>query len=651
MRVRAFAIAAFGLVLQSLRVVAAPTGVETLRAGTVTLHHCETTAAWCGTLLRPLDPSGAVPGSISVYFEFYPRTGAAQPVGTLVATEGGPGSPATGSRDEYLGLFAPLRATRDVLIMDNRGTGHSDAINCVALQTDPAATDENIAGCGRSLGVRAPFYSTAYAADDLAAIIDALSAGRVDLYGDSYGTFFVQVFALRHHQRLRSVILDGAYPLDGQDYAWYPNYAPAMRDKFNLTCQRSAACRSFPGNSLDHIAPALQSLRAHPFTATARDGEGRERRFTADASHLAAVMFGSAPAYASVRELDAAARAFVADDRAPLLRLMAETSVSLDSRDATRSPALFSAGLAIAVNCQDAPQIFDMSLPPEARLVARERVIAQRKRTQPQTYGPFTIDEYRGMPLDYTFIDQCAAWPAESRFVVDAALRSQAYPDVPALVISGDLDNLTPLADGTVAARRFPHGRQVIVPNGFHVNALPRSRSECPARIARRFIESLTVTETACLQSVPEVRLVGRFARRASELPPAAAGEGNAANEQALRVVSAAVSTVGDVIDRIESNSTGSGVGLRGGTFSIVSADAGDRLTLHEVRWTEDVSVSGTVTWPGRSGAAAADLVVAGPGVDSASLKIQWSEGVPEAQARIRGNLGRTAVVAKSPAP
>src|SRR6266566_3571514 len=155
------------------------------QVGRLTLHRCDTRAPWCGGLYRRLDPSGAVPGAISIYFEYYPHTAGGPAAGTLVATEGGPGYPATGSRSEYLALFGPLRPSHDVLIMDNRGTG-------------------------RSPGRTAPLYSTALAADDLAAIVEALSLGRIDLYGDSYGSYFAQVFALRHGEQLRSLVLDGA---------------------------------------------------------------------------------------------------------------------------------------------------------------------------------------------------------------------------------------------------------------------------------------------------------------------------------------------------------------------------------------------------------------------------------------------------------
>lgn len=624
----------------------------TLSVGSLTLHHCETTAPWCGSLSRALDPSGRVPGTIEIYFEFYPHTNRGPSVGTLVATEGGPGYPATESRDEYLDFFQPLRGDRDVLLMDNRGTGRSGAVDCEPLQSAPVLTEANIGRCGESLGAKAALYSATLAADDLAAILEALGAGKVDLYGDSYGTFFEQIFALRHPDRLRSVILDGAYPLDGPDYAWYPNYAPAMRAKFNLACERSLPCSRLPGTSIEHISAALTALRKGPLPATALDADGRSRQFRADATRLAMVMFGSAPAYASVRETDAAARAFVRGDQAPLLRLMAETQVGVDSRDDSQSPARFSEGLAAAVMCEDAPQIFDMSLEPSERVASRDKLIAARRLEAPATYEPFTIDEYRGMPLDYSFIDQCARWPAMDRTRRDsmAKLRTAPYPQVPALVISGDLDNMTPVADGTLVAKRFPRGRQVIVPNGFHVNALAHSRSACPAAIARHFIETLDLGATSCLREIPEVRLIPAFTEHVAEVEPAVAVSGNRADRARLRAVSAAVLTVGDAIARLASNSSGRSVGLRGGTFEIQSGPP-LRLTLHELAWTADLKVSGTVTVPGRSGEGSADLSLRGSEANSGSLQVRWSNGVAQARAIIHGVLGGASVAASAPAP
>ena len=68
-----------------------------------------------------------------------------------------------------------------------------------------AANSDGLGACGRSLGVTAPLYSTTLAADDLAAVLDSLSLGKISLYGDSYGTYFAQVFAVRHPERLRAL--------------------------------------------------------------------------------------------------------------------------------------------------------------------------------------------------------------------------------------------------------------------------------------------------------------------------------------------------------------------------------------------------------------------------------------------------------------
>ena len=165
------------------------------------------------------------------------------------------------SRVRTTSRCSPAPRDARLVLMDNRGTGKSGAIDCPALQTAEQWTVELVGACGASLGERAALYSTAYAADDLAAVIEALEAPPIDLYGDSYGTYFEQVFALRHPRALRSVVLDGAYPVSGPDYPWYPTYAPAMRAKFDLACRRSPSCARLPGSSIDHVMPVLEELR------------------------------------------------------------------------------------------------------------------------------------------------------------------------------------------------------------------------------------------------------------------------------------------------------------------------------------------------------------------------------------------------------
>jgi hypothetical protein len=333
---------------------------------------------------------------------------------------------------------------------------------------------------------------------------------------------------------------------------------------------------------------------------------------------------------------------------------MAETSSGVDSRDAAADPAQWSAGLAAAVMCQDPPQIFDMRLPPVLRAADRDRAVAERRRTLPETYAPFSIDEYRGMPLDYGFLDQCVAWPVApsthpASHVVAADIH---YPDVPALIISGELDNLTTMADGAAVAAAFTQGKQIRVANSFHVNALPRARSICAARIVRHFIATLETGDSWCAAHVPPLRLLPRFARYAAELEPATALRGNRANAAQLRWIEAAVMTAGDVLARLPGNSTGQGVGLRGGNFRVATGASGIHVTLDQVRWTEDLAVSGSIDkGKSRVGTVRSALQLSAPDGLSGEITVEWPEGTANSTAAIRGRVAGAKVVAQTTAP
>jgi pimeloyl-ACP methyl ester carboxylesterase len=151
--------------------------------------------AVCGALGVPLDRTGATPGTVTVRFRLYRHTDTSKaPLETIVAAEGGPGYSTLGSADSYLELFAPLRARHDLLMVDQRGTGSSHVIKCEPAQSYVGDAVENARLCGEQLAERADLYTSAAAADDLAAVLDSLSIPRIDLYGDSYGSFFAQTF-------------------------------------------------------------------------------------------------------------------------------------------------------------------------------------------------------------------------------------------------------------------------------------------------------------------------------------------------------------------------------------------------------------------------------------------------------------------------
>jgi len=609
--------------------------------------------AWCGTIARPLDPAGQVPGSINIAFMLYPARDTSQPVtGTIVAVEGGPGFATTGSAGGYLGLFEPLLDRQNLLLVDNRGTGLSGAIVCEPLQDELVQTVQDVGLCGSALGDRSDLYGTALATDDLAAVLNALNTGPVELYGDSYGTWFSQAFAVNHPELVRAVILDSAYPVIGEN-PFYPFSGIYNRRNYNLVCERSLSCQNLPGTSEARIDTLVETLRSHPFTGTAHDGNGQLRTVDADPASVAYAMYAGTMGEVIYRDLDAAARGYLDNgDSAPLLRLFAENDLT-SGFDQGGGPAReYSRGLFAAVSCSDYPQLYDMTASPATRVTQENAAIANQLATDPGVYAPFAIAEFRQVSIDVSVLDLCLDWPIPSpAHPPQQSVPPQAtFPSVPVLVLSGELDSLTTPAEGKLAARLFPNGQQVLIANSFHVTAV-EDADDCASAIAINFFGTLSPGDTSCAAGITEVRTVPNFATLVSQVQgatPLAGNEGTAAD---LRVAAAATLAAGDAIARWYVNYSGSGVGLRGGTFEYSEETTRIHYTLTNLQWTTDVLVSGTMDWTYDSKPIQAELTVVGPATEPGSLAVTWLDRQPHSQATITGQIGGRPVRASMYAP
>ena len=199
-------------------------------------------AARCGSVRVPLHRSDPGGEQIRVRYRVIPRRDRSRPAGTpIVATEGGPGYSTIESGAGYRFMLRPLLRTRDLILMDNRGTGGSGAIDCPRLQAGKGDYTREVGRCAERLGPAADAYGTGAAADDLAAVLDALGVPVVSLYGDSYGTYFAQAFAVRHPDRVDAVVLDAAFAVDGFD-PWGRTTTDAIRAAWSTVCARSRTC-------------------------------------------------------------------------------------------------------------------------------------------------------------------------------------------------------------------------------------------------------------------------------------------------------------------------------------------------------------------------------------------------------------------------
>ena len=587
--------------------------------------------ARCGSIGVALDPSDPSLGDTEIGFEMHPRRDRSRPLaGTILAVEGGPGYSTTASRDYYLDLFEPLLDRHRLLLVDLRGTGRSDPILCQPLQSYRGNYVKAVGDCGRQLGAASDVYGSAFAAHDIVAVLDHLGIDRVDLYGDSYGTFLAQTFAVRHPDRLRSLILDSAYYVGGTD-PFYVDTNRALRDAFRHACSRSPSCARLGGDPMRRIGRLAARLRRSPIAGRAPDADGSFRRVEVDVGGLIDLVTAAASSPPIYRELDAAARAALRRTpyTLPLLRLARETFYS----GGAGPVRAYSEGLYVAVACNDYPQPYDMTAPIAERRAQYRAALDEIEANAPTEFAPFTVDEWATSPVEY--FDSCLRWPRPSRWVHPLPADAE-FPDTPTLVLAGDLDSLTSPEGARATADAFPDSTYVEVANMTHVTATI-DFDRCSSRIVRRFVRTRDAGDASCAAGYNEIRLVPRFARRSTSL------DWGGIRRRTARVATA---TAGDVIARWISMYGSRGVGLAGGTFTTTGGAFTARRPvvrwrLRDVRWVDDVAVSGTMRWQRATGAVEAGLRVRGPGAARGRLSVRWNDWEPTAIAVARGTLAR----------
>ena len=625
---------------------AAPAASIVVGSRTLTLCNAAD-VGYCGSIQRPLDPTGTVAGTISIGFEFYPRSLGGQPsLGTFLPQEGGPGYSTTGSRDFYLGLFDAMRDRRDVLIIDKRGTGVSTAIDCPALQSG-AADLAAVAACTTQLGARSWLYGTRFAVADIIAVMDALAIPEVDFYGDSYGTFVGQVLAGAYPSRLRSIVLDSAYPVRAPD-VWFPTDWGTSWAGIDLACSRSPSCSALGGTATGRVRQLVTALRAKPLTGTAPDAYGLTQTVTLDAPGLMRIIDDAGGDQSIYRELDAAARAWLEKgDSRPLLRLSAEQDTATQD-----DPQDFSWGLYQAVICSDYPLLYDLRAARTTRNQQYAQSLADARANRAGLFAPFTIDEALVSQMYITPLDSCLPWraPPASQVPGQPLPAAAIFPAVPTLVLSGDLDGVTSPQDAAQVTAQFPAAVHVVVPNLTHVVA-DGDEIGCTLGILQRFVATLSPGDTSCIAKVRAVRTVPRFAKTYKELSALTSNSGDATTVEQRRIAAAGLEAVGDALARYWPSLDGGGLGLRGGQYSYVYTATGVRFTLTNYKFTSDVAASGSIDWNWDTAMITSRVNLARSGSAVGTLNIRWNDAAANASATVTGTVQGAKLNARRIAP
>ncbi len=426
----------------------------------------------CGQVTVAEDPDAPAGRKLDVHFAVVPalaRNAAPDPVFILA---GGPGQAASRLIGQTLPVFAELNARRDLVFVDQRGTGRSNPLECpdegrsLAAMLDPAQQMQELKRCLADLRGDLRQYATWIATGDLDAVRAQLGAGQINLWGASYGTRAALDYLRQYPQHVRTAVLDGVAPPDMALPASFSIDADASLAALAAACAADARCRERYPDVDARIGALLARADAgfdvdvrHPLT-------GEPQRLHVDRRLLASLLRIPmyVPTLAAV--LPYALASAGGGDFEPLVAL--STAVS------GRVQENLALGMHFAVICaEDLPRVGAAELAAVAGT----------------HFGTTFVDLYR---------EACAAVATRA---VPEAFYQVPRTEVPVLVLSGGLDPATPPRHGAAVAERLGNARHVVAPHLGH----GLSGQACTQRLITRFIRraSFKDLDTDCLEKLP----------------------------------------------------------------------------------------------------------------------------------------------------
>jgi pimeloyl-ACP methyl ester carboxylesterase len=421
-----------------------------------------------------------------------PSIGADVKPDPLVFLAGGPGQGAAQMAALIQAAFRSVQRTRDILLVDQRGTGKSNPLECKSSadslkelsESDDAAL-ERLKACLARLPGDPRLYTTTIAMDDLDDVRAYLGYDKVNLYGGSYGTRAALVYLKRHEDHVRSVVLDGVAPTDMSLPVFAARDAQRSLDKLLADCERDAACRAaYPGLGarvrglfarLEKDRPRVRLV--HPRTGVAEEVEVR-------ASMVAGMIFGALYSPFTSSVLPSLVERAEQNDFQGLLALAFISEGTVDN---------MSLGMQLSVLCsEDSPRYTSGDLQREA---------------EGTVFGA-------GLMMGQA--RACEFWPKGE---VDASYYEPVRSNVPTLVLSGDLDPVTPPTWGQAVTRHLTRVRHYTMPGTGHGVMV----TACGNRLITQFIEQASVDNLrdTCIGSV---KRPGFFLTPAGPEPAPAAG-------------------------------------------------------------------------------------------------------------------------------
>ncbi len=434
--------------------------------------------AECGELLVNENPDDPQSKKIELNILRLPAISPAPEKDPVFLIQGGPGGSSVEMAKQIHAVFYDVRKNRDLIFVDQRGTGKSNPLKCKKPPEDLQQwkesqqrewMDTEIQRCADEFRTASAFYTTPYAVQDLNFVRNVLGYEKINLWGGSYGSRVVMQYARQYPQHLRTMVLDGVAPVDIALPDYFARDAMQSLNKINDQCIQNSTCFSLYGNMLEKITTLLQRFKQaeagqKTITIQYRDPQhNHEKSWVANSREFSMLIFSALYS----RDLSALLPQIISDAEKGQYQALVSLSVLANKSFANLK---ISDAMRYSVVCNE------------------DRFISEKNKNTQEFLG-------------YNFVDEmdrvCSVWPKTS---LPDDYYQPLKTDVPGLLLSGGFDPVTPVSWAERVNQNLTNSLSLLAPGGHHIV----STEGCVPQLIAQFYERASTAniKTDCIRDI-----------------------------------------------------------------------------------------------------------------------------------------------------
>lgn len=412
--------------------------------------------ARCGKILVPENRQQLGRRQLEIHFAVVPASAMVTDA-PIVVLPGGPGLGGVQAGPGIEQMFGSMAQARDILLIDQRGTGRSNPLHCPkstnahALQGLSGRSPAEVIACRDALEKVADLghYGTREAVLDMEAVRAALGYTKLDLFGMSYGSRVALDYLRLFPNRVGETVIRAAAPPSMMLPLWTPRDAQQAYDTLVRYCGQQASCAARHPNINDKMTAALARLDKGAIPVTIIDpSDGRKIQTDLDRDGFGTIMFFLLYIPEFYVQIPPLIEAAAAGNFSPMVQAAAPILLGTSDQVAW--------GLRWSVICDE-----------DVRRIDRKKVRAATNNT------------FMGAGVVHEDIDACSHWP---RALVADDYLAPVKSDKPVMVISGAVDPVAGKVWGDDVARHLPNSVHLEVDGASHLPPLPGCTSELVAK-------------------------------------------------------------------------------------------------------------------------------------------------------------------------